>query len=77
MIHDACAVDLLGDIARVSPTPSHGTRPLTPFVGAVGILDSAGVNFNDGSAGGEVMEGNLIFNFVRETGDHVRPPQFA
>jgi len=32
----------------------------------------AGVNFNDGSAGGEVLEGNLIFNFVRESGDHVR-----
>ena len=30
----------------------------------------AGVNFNDGSAGGEVLEGNLIMNFVRETGDH-------
>ena len=28
------------------------------------------VNFNDGSAGGEVLEGNLIMNFVRETGDH-------
>ena len=26
---------------------------------------------NDGGAGGEVLEGNLIFNFVRETGDHV------
>ena len=30
----------------------------------------AGVNFNDGFAGGEVLEGNLIFNMVRETGDH-------
>ena len=30
----------------------------------------AGVNFNDGGAGGEVLEGNLIFNFVRESGDH-------
>lgn len=30
----------------------------------------AGVNFNDGTAGGEVLEGNLIFNFVRESGDH-------
>jgi hypothetical protein len=30
----------------------------------------AGVNFNDGSAGGEVLEQNLVFNFVRETGDH-------
>ena len=33
----------------------------------------AGVNFNDGGPGGEVLEGNLIYNFVRETGDHVRP----
>eukprot|EP00040_Diaphanoeca_grandis_P016432 m.84756 g.84756 ORF g.84756 m.84756 type:complete len:1009 (-) comp25800_c0_seq1:252-3278(-) len=30
----------------------------------------AGVNFNDGTAGGEVLEGNLVFNFVRESGDH-------
>jgi hypothetical protein len=26
---------------------------------------------NDGGPGGEVLEGNLIYNFVRETGDHV------
>ena len=30
----------------------------------------AGVNFNDGTAGGEVLERNLVFNFVRESGDH-------
>eukprot|EP00118_Oscarella_pearsei_P004070 m.16912 g.16912 ORF g.16912 m.16912 type:complete len:817 (+) comp27198_c0_seq1:101-2551(+) len=30
----------------------------------------AGVNFNDGFAGGEILEGNLIFNMVRETSDH-------
>jgi len=30
----------------------------------------AGVNFNDGFGGGNLMEGNLIFNMVRETGDH-------
>ena len=30
------------------------------------------MNFNDGGPGGEVLEGNLIYNFVRETGDHVR-----
>ena len=30
----------------------------------------AGVNFNDGFAGGEVLEGNLVFNMVRETSDH-------
>lgn len=30
----------------------------------------AGVNFNDGFAGGEILERNLIFNMVRETGDH-------
>ena len=28
------------------------------------------VNFNDGGAGGEVLEGNLMLNFVRESGDH-------
>ena len=30
----------------------------------------AGVNFSDGAAGGEILEGNLFFNFVRESGDH-------
>ena len=30
----------------------------------------AHVNFNDGFGGGTVMTGNLIFNAVRETGDH-------
>ena len=30
----------------------------------------AGVNINDGFAGNNLMEGNLIFNMVRETGDH-------
>ena len=30
----------------------------------------AGVNFNDGTAGGEILEKNLVFNFVRESGDH-------
>ena len=30
----------------------------------------AGVNFNDGFGGGYEMTGNLIFNTVRETGDH-------
>ena len=28
----------------------------------------AGFNWNDGFAGGNVIEGNLIFNMVRETG---------
>ena len=28
------------------------------------------VNFNDGTAGGEVLEMNLVMNFVRESGDH-------
>lgn len=28
----------------------------------------AGVNFNDGTAGGEILEGNLIMNFVRFSG---------
>lgn len=30
----------------------------------------AGINFNDGFAGGNTMSGNLVFNSVRETGDH-------
>jgi hypothetical protein len=30
----------------------------------------AGVNFNDGAAGGESLVGNLMLNFVRESGDH-------
>ena len=30
----------------------------------------AGVNFNDGFGGGNLLENNLIFNMVRETGDH-------
>jgi len=30
----------------------------------------AGINFLDGFGGGNLIEGNLAFNFVRETGDH-------
>jgi len=30
----------------------------------------AGINFNDGAAGGEIVDGNLLFNFVRDSGDH-------
>jgi len=30
----------------------------------------AGINFNDGFGGGNTVEGNLVFNMVRETGDH-------
>ena len=30
----------------------------------------AGINFNDGMGGGDVMQGNLIANCVRESGDH-------
>ena len=30
----------------------------------------AGINFNDGFGGGNVVKNNLIFNFVRETHDH-------
>ena len=30
----------------------------------------AGVNFNDGFGGGNIMSNNLLFNYVRETGDH-------
>jgi hypothetical protein len=30
----------------------------------------AGINFNDGFLGGNVVSGNLVFNMVRETSDH-------
>ena len=30
----------------------------------------AGVNFNDGFGGGDVMAGNILWGWVRETGDH-------
>ena len=30
----------------------------------------AGINFNDGFGGGNLLKNNLIFNTVRETGDH-------
>eukprot|EP00041_Stephanoeca_diplocostata_P020313 m.452328 g.452328 ORF g.452328 m.452328 type:complete len:998 (+) comp21539_c0_seq2:36-3029(+) len=30
----------------------------------------SGINFNDGAMGGEVMDGNVLFNFVRESNDH-------
>jgi hypothetical protein len=30
----------------------------------------AGICFNDGYGGGDLVEGNLVFNMVRETGDH-------
>ena len=30
----------------------------------------SGVNFNDGAMGGELLEGNLLLNFVRESDDH-------
>ena len=30
----------------------------------------AGINFNDGFGGGNLVENNLLFNMVRETGDH-------
>jgi len=30
----------------------------------------AGININDGFAGNNLMEGNLVLNMVRETGDH-------
>mmetsp|Transcript_2345 Transcript_2345/g.4308 ORF Transcript_2345/g.4308 Transcript_2345/m.4308 type:complete len:403 (+) Transcript_2345:2033-3241(+) len=30
----------------------------------------AGINFNDGFLGGNKIAGNLLFNWVRETGDH-------
>ena len=30
----------------------------------------AGINFNDGFGGGNLLKNNLMFNMVRETGDH-------
>jgi hypothetical protein len=30
----------------------------------------AGINWNDGFGGGNAIRGNLVFNQVRETGDH-------
>lgn len=30
----------------------------------------AGINFNDGMGGGNLLDGNLVFNMVRETQDH-------
>lgn len=30
----------------------------------------SGVNFNDGAMGGEVMRGNMLLNYVKESGDH-------
>jgi hypothetical protein len=30
----------------------------------------AGINFNDGFGGGNLLKNNLLFNFVRETADH-------
>ena len=30
----------------------------------------AGINFNDGFGGGNLLQNNLMFNMVRETGDH-------
>merc|ERR1712007_381516 len=30
----------------------------------------AAINFNDGMGGGDMVEGNLLFNWVRETNDH-------
>ena len=48
------------------------------------ILDSvcyngprAGVNFNDGFGGGHFLSGNVVFNAVRETGDHGPLNRFA
>lgn len=30
----------------------------------------SGVNYNDGAMGGELMQGNLLLNFVKESNDH-------
>ena len=34
----------------------------------------AGLNWNDGFMGGDLVEGNVIFNMVRETGDRENRP---
>jgi len=46
------------------PQASFSHLPTSPFI----HLSSG--NHSDGTAGGEVLEGNLIFNGVRESGDH-------
>ena len=33
-------------------------------------MPRAAINFNDGFGGGSLVEGNLIFNTCRESGDH-------
>lgn len=32
----------------------------------------SGININDGFGGGNVFQFNLLFNWVRETSDHVK-----
>ena len=32
--------------------------------------NDSGVNWNDGFAGEEVLEGNMLLNFVKESNDH-------
>lgn len=34
------------------------------------LLQRAGINFNDGFGGGNLIESNLLFNTCRESGDH-------
>ena len=36
----------------------------------VADVEMSRFNFNDGFGGNTVVEGNLVFNMVRETGDH-------
>ena len=43
----------------------------THFRGNVGFNGPrAGINLNDGFGGGDLLEHNLLFNWVRESGDH-------
>ena len=44
--------------------------PISDLTDADCVGPRAGINFNDGFLGGNYVEGNLIANMVRETGDH-------
>ena len=53
---------------------AHGTVEVTAETHIVGNVHfngpRAGINFNDGFGGGDLVEGNVIGNCVRESGDH-------
>lgn len=60
---------ILGFVFLPFPFLLRSVSKLTSDATFLRLLVS-GVNFNDGTAGGEILEGNLITNFVRESGDH-------